>query len=74
MAHGMYSDKLWTLEVADYMMSINRFVTDSNPVVLYDIIMITVKSKFVQNEHARYKLKYFSIDNARVIYTKGLNS
>jgi hypothetical protein len=32
----------------------------------------TVRSKFVKNEHAQYKLEYFSIDNARIIYTKSL--
>jgi hypothetical protein len=32
------------------------------------------RSKFVKNEHARYTVEYFPVNNARVIYTKGLNS
>jgi uncharacterized protein with PIN domain len=31
-------------------------------------------SKFVKNEHARYTVEYVLVDNARVIYTEGLNS
>jgi hypothetical protein len=32
------------------------------------------RSKFVKNEHVRYTVEYFPVDNVRVIYTKGLNS
>jgi hypothetical protein len=39
-------------------------------------IRITVFSKvqFLKNEHARYTVEYFLVDNARIIYTKGPNS
>jgi hypothetical protein len=45
--------------------------TEVNTVARYLYIKC---SKFVKNEHARYTVKYFPVDNARVIYTKGLNS
>jgi hypothetical protein len=32
------------------------------------------RSKFVKYEHARFTVKYFPVDNGRVIYTKDLNS
>jgi hypothetical protein len=36
-------------------------------------LSIQKRSKFVKNEHVWYTLEYFSLDNARVFYTKGLN-
>jgi hypothetical protein len=37
-------------------------------------LSIQKRAKFLKNEHERYKLEYFSIDNASVFYTIGLNS
>jgi hypothetical protein len=36
-------------------------------------LSIHQKFKVRKNEHARYAVEYFLVDNARVIYTKGLN-
>jgi hypothetical protein len=42
----------------------------------HQVLEITVHQKFIihKNEHARYTLEYFPVDNARIFYTKGLNS
>jgi hypothetical protein len=37
-------------------------------------LSIQKRSKFVKNEHVRYTLEYFLVDNVHVICAKGLNS
>jgi hypothetical protein len=53
----------------------NREISVMLKYVLFHVPYFPIKrSKFIKNEHARYTVEYFPVDNARIIYTKGLNS